>query len=196
MKKFFFAVLLALGFGASAQAQVKLGHLNSSEILKALPGYKLAEDSLMMYQESIKSDYNSMANQLDKEMAEYDKLASDAGTPKTTLAIKKSNIENLQARLQDFQSLAQEDMQLREKELLKPLIDKLNKAIEEVAKEGGYTYIFDASYGMLLYSKESEDISDKVKKKLNITTPAAGTKPAGSTPQTPAKPAGTTPAKK
>lgn len=52
-------------------------------------------------------------------------------------------------------------------QLVQPLIDKAKKAIEEVAKENGFTYIIDTSSGALLYSG-GEDILPLVKKKLNL----------------------------
>jgi outer membrane protein len=91
------------------------------------------------------------------------------------LELKRKDVEGLQMRMQEFESLANEDIQNKKQELLKPLVDKINAAIEEVAKEGGYTYVFDSSVGVLLYAKDSEDLSDKVKVKLKI---AADPKPA------------------
>ena len=59
-------------------------------------------------------------------------------------------------------------MQDRETELLKPLIDRAKKAIEDVAREGGYTYILDAGSTTVLYSQDSDDIMPQVKKKLGL----------------------------
>ena len=56
----------------------------------------------------------------------------------------------------------------KEKELLEPILQKARKAIEDVASEGNYTYIFDKSVGSILYAKESENILEKVKKKLKL----------------------------
>ena len=53
-------------------------------------------------------------------------------------------------------------------ELLEPILQKARQAIEDVASEGNYTYIFDKSVGSILYVKESENILDKVKKKLKL----------------------------
>ena len=66
------------------------------------------------------------------------------------------------------QKNAQEQLQNREAELLKPIIDRAKKAIEDVAKEGGYTYILDAGTAAILYSQDSDDIMPLVKKKLGL----------------------------
>jgi outer membrane protein len=72
------------------------------------------------------------------------------------------------ARIQEFQENAEKKLQDRQQEVLKPIIDRAKKAIEDVAKENGYTYIFDTSVGALLYQQDSEDILPLVKKKLGL----------------------------
>ena len=52
--------------------------------------------------------------------------------------------------------------------LLKPIRDKIQAAIDEVAKENGYTYIFDRSVGIILYAEDSTDISGLVRAKLGM----------------------------
>jgi outer membrane protein len=55
-----------------------------------------------------------------------------------------------------------------EQDLINPIIEKAKKAIEQVAKENGYTYIFDTSVGAVLYWEESDNVLSLVKKKLNL----------------------------
>jgi outer membrane protein len=81
---------------------------------------------------------------------------------------KTEELQNMQTRLQTFQSSAQKDLQDKEQELLSPIIDKAKKAIQDVAKENKYTYIFDTGTGTILYSEPSDDILPLVKKYLNI----------------------------
>ena len=57
-------------------------------------------------------------------------------------------------------------MQDKQLELMQPFQDKILKAIEDVAKENGYAYIFDTQ--VLLYSEGGDDVSALVKKKLGI----------------------------
>ena len=57
-------------------------------------------------------------------------------------------------------------LQAKEQELLKPIMDKVNQAIQDVAAEGGYAMIFDA--GVLLYAAEGTDVSAQVKSKLGM----------------------------
>ena len=59
-------------------------------------------------------------------------------------------------------------LQSQEEKLLRPIIDKAKKAIEDVAKENNFTYIFDSGVGVLLYQNDSDDIMPMVKKKLGL----------------------------
>ena len=81
---------------------------------------------------------------------------------------KISEITNLEQRIQSFQQNAQESLAAKEQELITPILDKARNAIEEVAKEGNFTYIFDASTGNILYAAESENILPLVKAKLEL----------------------------
>jgi outer membrane protein len=108
-----------------------------------------------------------MQEELEKKYNEYLEKKDNM-----TDLIKKSKEEelmSLQQRIQTFQTNAQQELQKKEQELLKPIIDKAKKAIEDVCKENGYTYVFDTGTGALLYyPKDSDDILPLVKKKLGI----------------------------
>jgi len=67
-----------------------------------------------------------------------------------------------------FQQEIQQNLSTKSEDLLKPIRDRINDAINEVAKENGYTYIFDMSVGVLLYAEESTDVGALVKAKLGI----------------------------
>ena len=81
---------------------------------------------------------------------------------------KIAEIQGLEQRLTTFQQSAQVSLQEKEQELLKPILEKAQNAIDVVAEKGKYTYILDSSSGVILYSKDSEDILEKVKLALKI----------------------------
>ncbi|MEO8589764.1 MAG: OmpH family outer membrane protein, partial [Flavobacteriales bacterium] len=62
----------------------------------------------------------------------------------------------------------QEDLSKQEEELLKPMVEKTNLAIKDVADANGFTYIFDTSTGFVLYFEKGEDIMPLVKAKLGV----------------------------
>ena len=82
--------------------------------------------------------------------------------------MKQKELLDLQTRIDDFKTQAQDLLSKKETELVQPLIDKAKKAIDEVAVEKGYNYIFDTGTGALIYYQDSDDIMPFVKAKLGI----------------------------
>jgi outer membrane protein len=80
----------------------------------------------------------------------------------------EEKINGLATRIQTFQQQAQESLQADESKLIEPIIYKAKKAIEQVAKENGYTYVLDTSVGAVLYWEESDNLLNMVKKKLQL----------------------------
>ena len=86
-----------------------------------------------------------------------------------TRTAKEQEIQQTIERIQTFQNLAQTEMGKAQEALLKPIMEKANKAIQEVGKENGFTYIFDLSNGsVLFFAEDAIDVLPLVKKKLGI----------------------------
>ena len=65
----------------------------------------------------------------------------------------------------------------KREEKLKPILEKVNNAIQTVAKENGYLYVIDATAGTLLYADEANDLQNLVRTKLGlpaVNPPAKG----------------------
>ncbi len=84
---------------------------------------------------------------------------------------KEAEINDLKARMDAFEQTASQDLQNKEIELTAPIIEEARNAIEEVAKENKFKYVFNSTEGLLLYGDPADDIMDLVKAKLNITAP-------------------------
>jgi len=82
---------------------------------------------------------------------------------------KSAELQASQQQLQKFQQSAEQDLQSQRVNLYKPLLEKINKAIADVSKESGFTYIIDLAQGGIIYHAESSiDILPKVKQKLGL----------------------------
>jgi len=82
---------------------------------------------------------------------------------------EKQVLEDLQKKEQEIMKFEQEMQQKlgsKEQELLNPILEKVNNAIQSVAKDNSFQFIFDTSSGVLLYADESQDITAMVKAKL------------------------------
>ncbi len=81
---------------------------------------------------------------------------------------KETEIMQLEERIKKFQKRAEKESQNKRQELMDPIIKSVENAVNEVAKEENYDYILDTSSGVVLFSKDSDDITLLVKKKLGI----------------------------
>jgi outer membrane protein len=158
------ACLFAFGGNAVAQKNIKLGHINSQELLQIMPGRDTAQATLQKEAAEIESTLKTMQSELERISNEF--MQKQAECTELIRNTKRSEIQDMQTRIQSFYENAQKQLQEREAELTKPIVDRAKKAIEDVAREGGYTYIFDGA--TLLYSQDSEDIMPQVKKKLGL----------------------------
>ena len=147
-----------------AQKAIKLGHLNSQELMMILPGREAVQAELQAHGNELEATLKAMQTEFQTRYNEYlDKESQMSDLIKQT---KQRELQDMSARVEDFGRSAQQELQKKEAELFQPLIDKAKKAIEDVAKEHKYTYILDAAG--LLYQDDSDDILPLVKKKLGI----------------------------
>lgn len=163
MKKL--VIIFATLLSTTAFAQ-KLGHINSNELLQAMPERATIEEDIKVYAQELETQLSTMTKEYQAKVQNYQSKEASM-----TDAIKQDKIQeitNLEERINKFQQTAQKDLQTKEEQLLNPVIEKARNAIEEVAKENGYTYIFDSGVGVLLYQKDSDNIMPLVKKKLGL----------------------------
>lgn len=169
MKKTLIAIvacLFAFGGTAMAQKNIKLGHINSNELMQIMPGRDSAQTILQAEVTELEQTLKSMQNEAEQRYNDY--VANQSGWTELIRQTKQREIQDMGARIQEFQENAQKQLQQREQDLLKPIIDRAKKAIEDVAREGGYTYILDSGTASVLYSQDSDDIMPQVKKKLGL----------------------------
>ncbi len=164
MKKTFLMVLVLIFVGTiTANAQGKYGHINSQEVMKQMPGIDSLRIKMENYQMQMQEMYQSM---MDEYQTKMDYLNQNAGILTTAVRkVKEDEILALKNRIVSFQTDVQTDIEEQQTKLLKPYQDALQKAIDDVCKEKGFTYIFDTQ--ILLYSG-GEDITPYVKAKLGI----------------------------
>ena len=161
-------VVALAGMGFSVQAQeLKFGHINSQELLKAMPENDSAQAQLQRYAQQLQDQMDALQVEYNRKLQDYQ--AQQGQLTDLIRKTKEQELIDMQKNIQNFQAEAQQDMQKKQQELLQPIIDKANNAIKEVARENGFIYIFDVAGGMILYySEKSIDILPLVKKKLGI----------------------------
>ncbi len=168
MKIKFFAFAIGLLLWAShSKAQMKIGYTNPDVILAALPEAKTIETELKTYGTQLENEMQNKRKELQTKFENYQKNVNDM-----TPAIRESRekeIQTLNQALQEFQEKAQNDMQVKQAQLLQPVYEKIQKAIDDLAKAENYDYILVADAGqmpIILYAKEEYDITNKIITKL------------------------------
>ncbi|MBI1781195.1 MAG: OmpH family outer membrane protein [Sphingobacteriales bacterium] len=163
-------VMAMLVFGSNVNAQNKIGYVSVDEVLSVMPEIKKLQGELASYDSSLQINYT-------ETLKEY--LAKDSSfkvdSPKLSPAVRKakeSDLEKLAGELNNFQQNYQNMVTEKRNELMKPVVNKAVTTIKEVAKAGGYTYVF--AKDALLVQPEADDLLPLVKKKLGIVdAPAA-----------------------
>jgi len=167
--KLSFAVIFALIFFAGASfSQQKIGYVDSKVILETLQDARDAQTNLDNMVQKWKLELQSLNDSLFIMKDDYDKKKLIL-----TEKIKQQKEEELklqEKKITDFkQNKFGESGEYFQKqtELMKPVQDRVFKAIQDVAKEGGYDFVIDRSTQlMLLYMNDRYDLTQKVIKKL------------------------------
>ena len=167
MKKLGLLLSFTLLIGSLSFAQQKWGHINSNELLKIMPELKKVQSQLEDYSKQLDNQNNEMLNEYQSKVTYLNE--EGATLDKAIQEVKVKEIQDLEARITDFQNSAGNKLSSKEIDMLKPVMDKIQNAINEVAKENDYTYILDTSSGAILYwPEDSYDIMPLVKLKLGI----------------------------
>jgi outer membrane protein len=160
-------VLLAASIAAHAQTTtVKLGHIDRQALMLMLPERPAAEKKMQDFAKTLDDRLKAMGQEYQDKVAKAQARADSMTNTERDVATRE--LQDLQQRISDAQDKAKDDLSKQENELLAPMVDRTNKAIKEVADENHFTYIFDSSTGMVLYSDGGTDILPLVKKKLGI----------------------------
>lgn len=166
MKKFLIIIAaVVLSFTAGYAQKAKFGHVDYGTIMKEMPGIDTAQQALIHYQQELEAVGKQMADEFKAKQAEYANLANTT-TSSAILKVKEDELTKLYARLQDFVSSSEVDMQRKQLELLQPFQDKLLAAIKKVAETNKYTYVFDVT--MCAFHSDSDDLTNAVKTELGI----------------------------
>lgn len=160
-------IAVAMFFTQAVSAQ-KFGHINSTQLLSFMPETKKADSTLRKFSEDLEGRLKTMGVEYQAKMQEFKSLDASGSMSGPIRDSKIKEITDLEDRIGDFQESAQQSLQTKKEEVYSPIIKKAEEAIQSVAKDGTYTYIFDTSIGVLLYAEDSKDIMNLVKVKLGL----------------------------
>ncbi len=168
MKKAWCVALLLIAAVIPSSAQMKIGYINSEAIMQQLPEAQDAQKQLDALSSDWQAELTKMQSDLQHKFEDYDKkklIMSD----KRRAEVEKE-LQDLDKKMVDFRTAkfgANGELFSKQNELMKPIQDKVFKAVKDVATEGDYDYVFDKSSStLLMYSNEKNDLTSKVLAKL------------------------------
>jgi outer membrane protein len=165
-KTIIFSLLFTFAaFFANAQ---KFGIVNSQEIIQMLPEVKEASANIETFGNQLQKKYTEMINTLQTKYQELERKQANGEIAPKQLEEEAKKLKDEELKLAQYEQTSQQQIMEKQNTLMMPIMEKINKAIEDVAKENGYTYIFDGSAGLVLYADATTDVSTLVKAKLGL----------------------------
>ena len=169
MKKLLKVALVAVCIvfaGNLAKAQSKIGYVAVDQIVDQMPETKAAITTITAYQKQFVDELTKMNNALQSAGQAYQ--AQRATMTDAVRTAKESELNDMQKRMNDYQNTAQQQVQAKQAEIGKPIIEKVRAAVAQVAKEKGYAYVINSSQTDLVVSPAGDDLSTEVKAKLGL----------------------------
>jgi outer membrane protein len=154
-------------FTLAAQAQ-KFGHINVGNLLEQIKEVKTADTMMLKMRDQLSVKGQEM---MKKAEADYQKYITDANsgtlTPIETQK-READLQKQQSDIEAYRTEIGQQLEQKRQELLKPILDRVEKAIKDVGKENNFTFIFDVSTGAMLYTLEANDVTPLVKAKMGL----------------------------
>lgn len=167
MKKFIICALCAICGFTTANAQAKFGHVNTQEIIQAMPEFATARTDIEKLTQQYEADLKSMQDELQKKAEAFEK--EEATLPENIKTRRNQELQDLYQRIQQTYQDNQQALAKAQQEKMQAITTKVLDAIKAVGQEGGYVYVMDMSTGIPYISTTlSSDVTAQVKAKLGL----------------------------
>ena len=168
MKKFIICAICAIcGLTASAQSQAKFGHVNTQEIIQAMPEFNTARTEIENLTKQYEADLKMMQDELQKKGEAFEK--DQATLPDNIKQRRQQELEQMYQKIQQSYQDNQQALQKAQLDKMQAITTKVLDAIKKVGTEGGYVYIMEMGAGIPYISTTlSTDVTAQVKAKLGL----------------------------
>lgn len=178
MSKYSIVAFLFCFTGIFAIAQplkpLKIGYTNVDYVVSLMPEAKKVEQDLLKYKQELETVFKAKYETYETALKTYSdgvKAGTISGPGKLQ---KEKELLTMQEELGKLEKSSESQLAQKQQALLQPILDKVDKAIKEVAQENGYTYIFNSDAGagttpILLHGPDDGNVTELIKKKLGIT---------------------------
>ena len=158
------AIILVCSF--NAQAQSKVAHINTQELVESMPEMKSAKSELEKLAKTYETDIQAMATELQNKIKQYDAESSTKTDEENGKRLQE--VQSMEQSIRQYQAQAQQDLQKKELDLLKPITEKAKNAILKVGNTQWFDYILDSSQGQGVIMANGKDLLADVKSELGF----------------------------
>jgi outer membrane protein len=163
MKKFILALVMLAPMAAFAQ---KFGHINSQEVMQALPEAAQMRTELEALQKQYEADEKAMIAEYQKKIEDYQ--AQEATMPDNMKQRKVQEIQDMEQKITQARQDNSQALQKAYTDKLTPIQNKVMDAIKAVGNAGGFIYIMETNSIPFINTTLSTDVTAQVKAKLGI----------------------------
>lgn len=163
LKSFLLAAVLFAGVSQTINAQAKTAHVDVNEIISKMPAMLDAQKQLEKLSATYDAEYKTMAEEYQNKIKKYDQEASTVTD--AVNQTRQTEVQDLIKRITDYRDNAQKELQKKEADLVKPLMDKIKASIQKVGKAKGFQYILNVADLLLA---DGTDLTADVKKDLGF----------------------------
>lgn len=166
LKNLLFASAIILVCSFNAQAQSKVAHINTQELVESMPEMKSAKSELEKLAKTYETDIQAMATELQNKIKQYDAESSTKTDEENGKRLQE--VQSMEQSIRQYQAQAQQDLQKKELDLLRPITEKAKNAILKVGNAQGFDYILDSSQGQGVIMANGKDLLTDVKSELGF----------------------------
>jgi outer membrane protein len=163
IKTLMIAAVLFFGGNQAINAQAKTAHVDVSEIMSKMPAMVEANAQLQKLSGTYDTEYKTMVDEYQNKLKKYEQEA-----PTVTEAVndtRSKEVQDMQKRIVDYRDNAQKELQQKEADIMKPIMEKVKASISKVGKAKGFQYVLN-SEGLLL--ADGPNLTADVKKDLGF----------------------------
>ena len=163
LKSLLIAGVIFFGTLQTINAQAKTAHVDVNEIISKMPAMLDSQKQLEKLSATYDAEYKTMAEEYQAKIKKYDQEASTVTD--AVNQTRQQEVQDLVKRITDYRDNAQKELQKKESDLVKPLMDKIRASISKVGKAKGYQYVLNAADLLLT---DGPDLTMDVKKDLGF----------------------------
>jgi len=159
-------LILCVPLSFAVHSQSKVAHINSTELVSSMPEMNEAKAELEKLAKTYENDIQTMAAELQSKVKQYDTEASTQTDEENARRLQE--VQGMEQSIRQYQSQAQQELQKKEFDLLKPITERAQAAIVKVAKAQGFAYVLDSTQGQGVILADGKNLLEDVKRELGF----------------------------